>query len=84
MRPWARLSGAARGVAAGLGTAEGCATLAPAESAADIVVNNLGTFQPGDFIETDDATWVANIVVCTSRPRSHRRQPVRRCASMEA
>jgi NAD(P)-dependent dehydrogenase (short-subunit alcohol dehydrogenase family) len=58
----ARLSGeappgVARGVAADLGSPEGCAALASAEPAADIVVNNLGIFQPGDFFETDDATW---------------------------
>lgn len=53
----ARLSGAARGVAADLGTPEGCAALVAAEPAADIVVNNLGIFQPGDFFDTDDATW---------------------------
>ena len=38
-----RLGGAARGVAA--------------EPGADIVVSNLGTFQPADFFDTDDAVW---------------------------
>ena len=40
----AELSGAGRGVAADLGTAEGCATLVAAEPQADIVVSNLGVF----------------------------------------
>lgn len=53
----ARLGGAARGVAADLGTAEGHAMLVAAEPEADIVVSNLGTFQPSDFFDTDDAVW---------------------------
>lgn len=53
----ARIGGTARGLAIDLGTAEGAAALVAAEPAFDIVVNNLGIFQPSDFFETDDAVW---------------------------
>lgn len=53
----ARLGGRTRGVAADLGTADGHAALVAAEPTADIVVSNLGIFQPTDFFETDDAAW---------------------------
>ncbi|MBN9017608.1 MAG: SDR family oxidoreductase [Rhizobiales bacterium] len=53
----ARLGGGARGVAIDLGTAGGAAELIAAEPTFDIVVNNLGIFQPADFFETDDAVW---------------------------
>ncbi len=46
-----------RGVAADLGTAEGCARLVAAEPAADILVNNLGIYGPKDFVDIDDAAW---------------------------
>jgi NAD(P)-dependent dehydrogenase (short-subunit alcohol dehydrogenase family) len=53
----AHLGSNARGVAADLATAEGHATLIDAVPVADIVVSNLGIFQPADFFDTDDATW---------------------------
>ena len=53
----ARFGGAARGGGADLGTAEGHATLVAAEPRADIVVSNLGIFQPTDFFDADDALW---------------------------
>lgn len=53
----ARIGGTARGQAIDLGTVEGAAALVAAEPAFDIVVNNLGIFQPSDFFETDDAVW---------------------------
>jgi NAD(P)-dependent dehydrogenase (short-subunit alcohol dehydrogenase family) len=46
-----------RGVAADLGTAEGCAKLVAAEPVADILVNNVGIFKPEDFFEIQDAEW---------------------------
>lgn len=52
-----RIGGAARGRAIDLGTAEGAAALVAAEPAFDIVVNNLGIFQPSDFFEADDDVW---------------------------
>ena len=45
------------GVAADLGTAEGAATLIKAVPETDILVNNLGIFEPKDFFEIDDAEW---------------------------
>lgn len=52
------LPGAAvRGVAADLGTAEGCAALLRAEPSADILVNNVGIYGPQDFFETPDLEW---------------------------
>ncbi|CAN7625720.1 SDR family oxidoreductase [Phyllobacterium sp. LjRoot231] len=46
-----------RGVAADLGTAEGCARLVAAEPTTDILVNNVGIFGPQDFFETPDEEW---------------------------
>jgi len=45
------------GVAADLGTAEGCRALIEARPETDILVNNVGIFGPQDFFEVDDATW---------------------------
>lgn len=45
------------GVAADLGTAEGCQTLIQQQPSADILINNVGMFGPQDFFEVDDATW---------------------------
>ena len=47
----------ARGIAADLGTPEGCVQLAAEAGNVDILVNNAGIFQPCDFFETDDAEW---------------------------
>ncbi|WP_144113938.1 SDR family NAD(P)-dependent oxidoreductase [Paraburkholderia sp. BCC1886] len=46
-----------RGFAGDLGTAAGCAALAEATPEADILVNNLGVFGPGDIFSTQDADW---------------------------
>lgn len=53
----ARLGGTARGRALDLATPEGARDLVALEPAFDIVVNNLGIFQPQDFFATDDAIW---------------------------
>jgi NAD(P)-dependent dehydrogenase (short-subunit alcohol dehydrogenase family) len=45
------------GVAADLGTTEGGAALIKAVPQTDILVNNLGIFEPRDFFEIDDAEW---------------------------
>ena len=45
------------GVAADLSTAEGCAQLVAAVPAADILVNNMGIFEPKPFAEITDADW---------------------------
>jgi NAD(P)-dependent dehydrogenase (short-subunit alcohol dehydrogenase family) len=45
------------GFAGDLGTSEGCAALAKAVPQADILVNNLGVFGPGDIFSTEDADW---------------------------
>ena len=47
----------ATGVAADLGTAEGCQTLIDQQPETDILINNVGIFGPQDFFEVDDATW---------------------------
>jgi NAD(P)-dependent dehydrogenase (short-subunit alcohol dehydrogenase family) len=46
-----------RGVAADLGTAQGCAALAEAEPDADILINNVGIFGPQDFFDIPDSEW---------------------------
>ena len=51
--PGARLTG----VAADLGTAEGAALLIAAVPEADILVNNLGIFEPKGFFDIPDADW---------------------------
>ncbi|GJD50771.1 3-oxoacyl-[acyl-carrier-protein] reductase FabG [Methylobacterium crusticola] len=53
----ARLGGQARGQAIDLGNRNGAAALLAAEPAFDILVNNLGIFQPSDFFETNDDVW---------------------------
>lgn len=46
-----------RGVAADLGTAEGCAALVAAVPAPDILVNNLGIYDMKPFLEIPDEDW---------------------------
>jgi len=54
-----RVSGAdLRGVPADLGTAAGVDTLLRQVPAADVLVNNLGIFEPKPFLEIPDADWV--------------------------
>ncbi|MBB3695205.1 SDR family NAD(P)-dependent oxidoreductase [Sphingomonas sp. BK580] len=53
----ARIGGSARGVAADLGDLDGHDRLVAAEPRADIVVSNLGVFEPVDFFAADDAIW---------------------------
>lgn len=45
------------GIAANLGTAEGCALLAGRSAGIDILVNNLGIYAPGNFAATGDEVW---------------------------
>lgn len=47
----------ATGVAADLGTADGCQALIDQQPDTDILINNVGIFGPQDFFEVDDATW---------------------------
>jgi NAD(P)-dependent dehydrogenase (short-subunit alcohol dehydrogenase family) len=51
-------SASVRGVAANLGTVEGCAAVVQAEPSTDILVNNVGIFGPHDFFETADEEWM--------------------------
>jgi len=46
-----------RGVAADVGSADGCAALVAAEPSADILVNNVGIYGLQDFFEIPDAEW---------------------------
>jgi NAD(P)-dependent dehydrogenase (short-subunit alcohol dehydrogenase family) len=46
-----------RGFASDLGTREGCDALVNAVPSADILVNNLGFFGPGDILGTEDEEW---------------------------
>ncbi|HEY0778034.1 MAG TPA: SDR family NAD(P)-dependent oxidoreductase [Gemmatirosa sp.] len=47
-----------RGIAADLGTADGCARLTGELPDIDVLVNNLGIFEPKPFEEIDDADWM--------------------------
>ncbi|MFT5644083.1 MAG: NAD(P)-dependent dehydrogenase (short-subunit alcohol dehydrogenase family) [Janthinobacterium sp.] len=46
-----------RGVAADVGTSDGCAALVAAEPDADILVNNVGIYGMQDFFEIPDEEW---------------------------
>lgn len=46
-----------RGVAADVGTAEGCAALVANQASTDILVNNAGIFGPQDFFDISDTEW---------------------------
>ena len=48
---------------ADLGTQQGCASTIAAIPAVDILVNNLGIYEPSDFFETTDAQWLRLIEV---------------------
>src|SRR3569623_1796798 len=52
--PAARVSG----VVADLGNAEGCAVLIARVATVDILVNNLGIFEPKPFTDISDADWL--------------------------
>ena len=52
-----------RGVAADLGTAEGCQALVDAEPTTDILVNNVGIFGLQEFFETPDEEWERYLAV---------------------
>jgi NAD(P)-dependent dehydrogenase (short-subunit alcohol dehydrogenase family) len=49
--------GSAEGIAADLGTAEGVEAFVTQAPAADILVNNLGIFEPKPFLEISDQDW---------------------------
>ena len=46
-----------RGIAADVGTAEGCAELVAGQPSADILINNVGIYGLQDFFETPDTEW---------------------------
>jgi NAD(P)-dependent dehydrogenase (short-subunit alcohol dehydrogenase family) len=46
------------GVAADVSNADGCAKLIEAVAAADVLVNNMGIFEPKPFEEIPDADWM--------------------------
>lgn len=47
-----------RGVAADLGTADGCRRVVEEVPAVDILVNNVGIFEPKPFVEISDDEWL--------------------------
>jgi NAD(P)-dependent dehydrogenase (short-subunit alcohol dehydrogenase family) len=49
---------ACRGIAADLSTADGCATLIRQLATVDILVNNMGIFEPKPFDDIADADWL--------------------------
>ncbi len=71
----AKIGGGTRGVAADLGTPEGCAALVAAEPTFDVVVSNMGVFEPMDFFEADDAVWArhweANVMASVRLARAY-------------
>src|SRR5687768_11124166 len=52
-----KIGGKARGVAADVSTAAGCAALLREVPQVDILVNNAGIFEPKPFAEIPDADW---------------------------
>jgi NAD(P)-dependent dehydrogenase (short-subunit alcohol dehydrogenase family) len=54
----ATLSGKARGIEADLGTAEGVAKLIEQIPETDILVNNLGIYEPKNFTDISDEEWL--------------------------
>lgn len=46
------------GIAADLGTGEGCAALTAAVPEVEILINNVGIFEPKPFAEISDADWL--------------------------
>jgi NAD(P)-dependent dehydrogenase (short-subunit alcohol dehydrogenase family) len=52
--PGAKVSG----IAADVGTAEGCAVLAEKAGRIDILINNAGIFAPQPFLEIPDSEWL--------------------------
>lgn len=53
----AKIGGRARGVAADVSTAAGCADLIKQVPSVDVLVNNAGIFEPKPFTEIPDADW---------------------------
>ncbi len=53
----AKVGHGARGVAADLGSVDGCEALVAAEPRCDILVSNAGVFAPSDFFDTPDEEW---------------------------
>ena len=49
--------GEAVGFVGDLGPADGCAALVAAHPSCDILINNLGIFEPKDFFDTPDEDW---------------------------
>jgi NAD(P)-dependent dehydrogenase (short-subunit alcohol dehydrogenase family) len=47
-----------QGIAANLGTADGCARMTTAVPDVDVLVNNVGIFEPKPFEEIPDADWL--------------------------
>jgi NAD(P)-dependent dehydrogenase (short-subunit alcohol dehydrogenase family) len=47
-----------QGLAADLGTAAGAGAVAAAHPEVDVLVNNLGIFEPKPFADIDDADWM--------------------------
>lgn len=47
-----------RTLAADLGTGQGCGEAVASLDAVDILVNNLGIYEPSDFFETSDEQWL--------------------------
>ncbi|MEZ5392062.1 MAG: SDR family NAD(P)-dependent oxidoreductase [Bryobacterales bacterium] len=52
-----------RGIAADLGSADGVALIAESLPQVDILVNNVGIFEPAPFLEIDDANWMRHFEV---------------------
>src|SRR5689334_22799084 len=53
----AKIGASARGVAADVSTADGCAELVRQVPSVDILVNNAGIFEPKPFARIPDADW---------------------------
>ncbi|MCW5558542.1 MAG: SDR family oxidoreductase [Verrucomicrobiae bacterium] len=70
-----RIGAGARGIAADVSTAEGCAELVRQAPEVDILVNNAGIFEPKPFVEIPDADWErfyqVNVLSAVRLTRAH-------------
>ena len=75
-------TGSVRGLALDLSTPQGAASLLAELPSVDILVNNLGIFEPKPFVDIPDEDWAATVAASFSSPASPAfRSPPRWCTT---